>query len=82
MVVADRLLALGASVHAADPHVPDDQIDTRVVRADATPDELAAADAVVLLTDHDAFDYDLVAAHACYVLDTRHRVEGSNVEFL
>ena len=25
-----------------------------------TPDELAAADAVVLVTDHDAFDYDLV----------------------
>ncbi len=29
-----------------------------------------------MVTDHDAFDYDLVAAHARYVLDTRNRVDG------
>jgi UDP-N-acetyl-D-glucosamine dehydrogenase len=82
LVVADRLLGLGALVRAADPYVPDDQIDTRVTRVDATAEELAAADAVVLLTDHDAFDYDLVAAHPRYLLDTRHRVLGANVEYL
>jgi UDP-N-acetyl-D-glucosamine dehydrogenase len=49
-----------------------------------TPDaaELAAADAVVLLTDHDAFDGDLVVANARYVLDTRHRLAGHAVEHL
>jgi len=81
-VIADRLLALGACVRAADPHVPDDQVDERVVRVDVTPDELAGADAVVLLTDHDAFDYDQVASYAGYVLDTRHRLTGPNVEHL
>ena len=37
---------------------------------------------VVLVTDHDAFDYDLVQPTPAYVLDTRHRLEGSHVEHL
>jgi UDP-N-acetyl-D-glucosamine dehydrogenase len=82
-VVVDRLLALGAEVRVADPHVQDDRIDSRVVRVDATPNELAAADAVVLLVDHDRFDFEEVVASASYVLDTRHRLpRAPNVEFL
>jgi UDP-N-acetyl-D-glucosamine dehydrogenase len=82
-VVADRLLSLGAEVRAADPHVVEDHVDGRVVRVDATPDELAAADAVVLLADHDAFDLDEVATHARLVLDTRRRLGGgANVDYL
>ena len=38
-----------------------------------TPEALAAADAVVLATDHDRFDYDRIAAHAQLVIDTRGR---------
>jgi UDP-N-acetyl-D-glucosamine dehydrogenase len=34
------------------------------------------------VTDHDAFDYELIAAHAACVLDTRHRMEGPHVEHL
>lgn len=45
--------------------------------------ELEAADAVVLLTDHDEFDLDAVRTHARYVLDTRRRLAaGAGVEFL
>src|SRR4051794_17505894 len=69
-VVAQRLLELGADVRAADPHVLDDHVDSRVVRVDATPDELQAADAVVLLADHDSFDLSLLGD--ALVLDTRH----------
>ena len=56
--------------------------DVDVRRVELSPAELARADAVVLVTDHDAFDYDLVLAHARYVLDTRHRLEGPRVEHL
>ena len=45
-------------------------------------EELAAADAVVLLTDHDTFDYDAVVAHSKFILDCRHRVNGPSVEHL
>jgi UDP-N-acetyl-D-glucosamine dehydrogenase len=82
LVVAERLLALGAEVHAADPHVGDGHVDARVHRVELSEEELAAADAVVLLVDHDDFDFDAVAAHASYVLDTRRRLKGERVEHL
>ena len=82
MVVADRLLALGADVRAADPHVVEGHVSPHVVRVDATPDEVAQADLVVLLTDHDEFDYPMVEASAEAVFDTRHRLVGPAVEHL
>ncbi|MGH3851537.1 MAG: nucleotide sugar dehydrogenase, partial [Pseudonocardiaceae bacterium] len=83
VAVADRLVHLGAQVRAADPHVGDDHLDGRVIRVQASPEELAAADVVVLLTDHDAFDLESVSKHARYVLDTRHRLPPADgVEFL
>jgi len=80
--VAAQLLALGAEVRAADPHVVEAHVDPQVVRVDATIEEAAAADAVVLLTDHDDFDFDALASSARYVLDTRHRMTGPVVEHL
>jgi UDP-N-acetyl-D-glucosamine dehydrogenase len=80
--IIGRLLDLGAQVRAADPFVTEEHVDARVVRVDCTTEELAAADAVVVLTDHDCFDYDLVASTAPYVLDTRHRLSGATVEHL
>jgi UDP-N-acetyl-D-glucosamine dehydrogenase len=47
-----------------------------------TAEEVAAADVVLLLTDHDDFDYDAIVTNAQYVLDTRHRAQGQNVEHL
>ena len=82
VVVVERLLALGAEVRVADPYVSADRLDARVARVDLVAGEVAAADAVVLLIDHDAFDYETVAA-ASYVLDTRRRLAPApNVEQL
>ncbi|MET8153627.1 nucleotide sugar dehydrogenase [Actinoplanes sp. NPDC049668] len=81
--VASLLLDMGAEVRAADPHVVEDaHVDQRVVRVALTQEQVAAADAVVLLADHDAFDLDLVVRHARYVLDTRNRLTGPTVETL
>jgi UDP-N-acetyl-D-glucosamine dehydrogenase len=78
-----RLLGdLGADVRGADPHVDDDAFGPTLRRVELTEDELTAADAVVVLVDHDVFDLDLVARHARYVLDTRHALTGPNVEHL
>ena len=76
--VAELLLGLGAEVVAADPHVVEPiPVDRRLVRVDLDAAELAAADAVVVLTDHDEFDWDLVAATAPLVLDCRRRLAPS-----
>ena len=83
VVVAERLVTLGADVRVADPHVIADHVHAKVERVEVTPEELAGADAVVLLTDHDAFDLDAVRTFARYVLDTRRRVApAEHVEYL
>jgi UDP-N-acetyl-D-glucosamine dehydrogenase len=69
--VAERLVALGADVRAADPHVLPERVPGQVSLVDATAEEVAQADAVILLVDHDAFDLDLITANARYILDTR-----------
>jgi UDP-N-acetyl-D-glucosamine dehydrogenase len=81
--VAQLLLDMGAEVRAADPHVVEDaRVDQRVVRVALTEQQIAEADAVVLLADHDAFDLDLIVQNARYVLDTRRRLTGPTVESL
>ncbi len=81
--VAQLLLGMGAEVRAADPHVAEaTAVDGMVPRVELAAGELAKADAVVLLTDHDAFDYALVGQHARFVFDCRHRMAGPNVETL
>jgi UDP-N-acetyl-D-glucosamine dehydrogenase len=80
--VVQQLLALDADLRVVDPYVDDRWLDPRVTRVELTADEISAADAVVVVADHDAFDYDLVARHARYVFDTRHRVTGDQVEYL
>src|ERR1022692_1526449 len=81
--VAQLLKGMGADVRAADPHVVETAIvDMVVARVEPTPDEISRADAVVLLTDHDAFDADDISKHARYVLDCRRVLTGENVETL
>lgn len=79
-MIARSLVALGAEVRVADPHLSGDTLAYPLVELSAA--EVDAADAVVIVTDHDAFDYDLVRAHASYVFDTRNRLDGPTVERL
>ncbi len=80
--IARQLDALGAQVRAADSHVSEYIADCPAVRVEPTRTEISAADLVVIVTDHDDFPYDEVAEHAVAVFDTRHRLDGPNVEHL
>jgi UDP-N-acetyl-D-glucosamine dehydrogenase len=82
-VLCGRLAALGAEVRAVDPHLADGQFPSAIARAELSAEELRAADVVVVVTDHDAFDWDLVVGHARRIFDTRHRLaRRPNVEHL
>ncbi len=82
VAIAERLAGLGAVVQAVDPHVGVER-PVGLEMVSLTAELLGSADAVVLVTDHDAFDYDLIARSGHYVLDTRHRLPaGPGVEFL
>ena len=57
--------------------------EAKLVELDNTiPSQLRALTNRNVVTDHDAFDYELVTAHAACVLDTRHRIDGPHVEQL
>jgi len=76
-----RLRRKGAQVSYADPFVATLTLDGEVLHAvPLTAAALAAADAVVVLTPHTAFDLDLVRGEAALVLDTRAALSpGDNV---
>jgi UDP-N-acetyl-D-glucosamine dehydrogenase len=80
MVIAQILTTLGADVRVVDPHVPAGG--STLHQVDLTVEEVQHADAVVIVTDHDCFDYDLVRDRARYVLDARNRISGPQVELL
>ena len=83
VALLERLVQEGADVSVADPHVVETRpISPDIRRVDADLAEVRRADLVVLVTDHDAFDYELIASQAGWVLDTRHRMRGPRVEYL
>jgi UDP-N-acetyl-D-glucosamine dehydrogenase len=78
--VLEQLESFGADVVVHDPHLAEtgSAEDWRLV--ELTPSELGRTDAVILLADHDRFDYDLLASYEGYLLDTRRRLKGPAVE--
>jgi UDP-N-acetyl-D-glucosamine dehydrogenase len=76
-VLCERLVNLGAEVRAADPHVGGGGSPAGVKMVSLSGEELRRADLVVVTTDHDAFDWDLVRHQARRVLDTRRRLDAS-----
>ena len=71
----ELLAAQGATVDYSDPHVPvfpkmrDHRFDLKSVILTAVG--MASYDALLLVTDHDAFDYAWIRRHARLIVDTR-----------
>ncbi|MDR2613344.1 MAG: nucleotide sugar dehydrogenase [Deltaproteobacteria bacterium] len=69
------LLEAGCEVSYSDPHVPRLPPTRRGVwdyaSVKITPESLASFDAAVMLTDHKAFDHDLILRHSRLLVDTR-----------
>jgi len=74
MQVVERLVGLGADVRAVDPHIDPVQAPPGVALVKLDSEELAQADLVLLLTDHDGVDYGVLSESTVPVLDTRHRL--------
>jgi UDP-N-acetyl-D-glucosamine dehydrogenase len=75
--VLARLREGGADVAYADPYVPSVTIDGALLKAvELTDEELAAADCVLILTDHPEFDYARVIEKASLVVDPRNATWG------
>jgi UDP-N-acetyl-D-glucosamine dehydrogenase len=82
--VMEQLRALGADVTVVDPLVPQAAVGDGIAHV-ATIDEAGIddADLVVLVTDHDSFDYDAIGRRSRLIFDTRNRFPRSErVEIL
>lgn len=79
--IMEKLRDEGAVISYSDPHVPvfpkmrEHKFDLKSVTL--TPDVLKGYDCVVLTTDHDRFDYDLIQKNASLVIDTRGKFRDS-----
>ncbi|GGY10108.1 UDP-N-acetyl-D-glucosamine 6-dehydrogenase [Litchfieldella qijiaojingensis] len=73
--IMELIQAKGAKIAYSDPHVPvfpkmrEHHFNLSSVAF--TAESLAQFDAVVLATDHDRFDYELIKAHARLIVDSR-----------
>ena len=67
-----KLHEKGALVSYADPHVATVEVDGQVKHSrELTPELLRAMDCAVMLTDHSAFDYAMIASHSSLIIDCR-----------
>lgn len=82
----ERLEARGAHVEYHDPHVPEVPPTRRygtlrgMASTPLTAETLAAVDAVLIATDHDAVDYALIGSHARLIVDTRNAMRSHAVK--
>lgn len=81
VAVARLLTGLGAKVRAVDPHVTERPRSLGEVElVELSAHEVAEADLVLLLTDHDCFDYTLLDGSTTPVFDTRNKLpKNANV---
>jgi UDP-N-acetyl-D-glucosamine dehydrogenase len=80
LIIMERLRKEGANISYHDPYIPVIEPhggSTMHLESEAlTPARLAAADCVLIITDHSSVDYDQVVAHAQLVVDTRNATKN------
>jgi UDP-N-acetyl-D-glucosamine dehydrogenase len=70
--IIEMLERKGAHVTYADPFTPQLLLDgVKLNAVEPTAETIAAADCVLILTNHSAFDYATIAKRATLVVDTR-----------
>jgi UDP-N-acetyl-D-glucosamine dehydrogenase len=75
--IIEMLERKGAHVSYADPYAPQLRLtDEKLDAVEATPETVAAADCVLILTNHSSFDYAMIAERAALVVDTRNALKA------
>lgn len=80
--IVEKLALLGAEISLVDPHLMEAQWPDGVAQSDGRSGDLADADLVLYLVDHDAFDRDMVGNSGTPVLDCRRALKGPKVDYL
>ncbi|OJW05724.1 MAG: UDP-N-acetyl-D-glucosamine dehydrogenase [Planctomycetales bacterium 71-10] len=77
----ELLLHKGAEVDYNDPHIPTlppmrKYPNLRMSSRELTPEYLASRDCLLIATDHSAYDWPTIVAHAGLIVDTRNALKG------
>jgi nucleotide sugar dehydrogenase len=81
--VAELLVSKGANMKFHDPHAAQVKLHGETVKAETDLDAaIAAADVVVVLQAHSAYDFEDIKAKSKVIFDTRGKLSGANVERL
>lgn len=86
VIMMELLRNKGAQVSYSDPHVPVFPVMRKhsfdLSSVNLTPETLGDFDAVILATDHDRFDYELIVSYSNIVVDTRGKYRGRNTNVI
>ena len=75
--IIEMLAHKGAQVSYADPFTPQlNSQGTKLTAVELTPEAVASADCVLILTSHSAFDYAMISDRARLVVDTRNALKA------
>ena len=81
VILMEKLEELGAIVAYSDPHIatfPEmREHHFELDSVDLTPESIADFDCILIATDHDGFDYEMIRDHAALVVDSRGRFRES-----
>ncbi|MBK7162070.1 MAG: nucleotide sugar dehydrogenase [Sphingomonadales bacterium] len=81
VILMEKLEELGAIVAYSDPHIatfPEmREHHFELDSVDLTPESIADFDCILIATDHDGFDYEMIRDHASLVVDSRGRFRES-----
>jgi len=71
----EKLHQRGALIEYNDPHIPQThkmrKYDLNMTSVDLTPESLASFDCVLIATHHSSYDWQMIAANAKLIIDTR-----------
>jgi UDP-N-acetyl-D-glucosamine dehydrogenase len=78
--IIEHLREAGAQVVFHDPHVAGVNLGHGLLRSEALkPSLLDAQDCIIVATDHDAIDWQLISQYRARVVDTRNALRGQDV---
>lgn len=84
--IMELLRDKGANVHYSDPHVPKFPVMREhcfdLTSVELTEENIARYDGVVLATDHDNVDYQMLLANSQLIIDTRGKYRDNNENVL
>ncbi|TDB52603.1 nucleotide sugar dehydrogenase [Photorhabdus luminescens] len=84
--IMEKLSALGANIEYSDPHVPIfpkmREHHFNLISHPITENSLKGFDCVILATDHDKFDYELIINHATLIVDTRGKYSPNHTNII